>query len=106
MKFAVVFATNAYTRHLVPSTENIIVPVRGQVFIHSDLLSIWWQVLVSSPTSQKWPLLPNTAMNDGFEYLVHRTDRRVVGLCLVFLSIYLVRCWAECDGKNLGGKKA
>jgi|LakMenEpi03Aug12_release.lakeMendotaPanAssembly.Ray.scaffolds.fasta_scaffold12348_7 glycine/D-amino acid oxidase-like deaminating enzyme len=59
----VVYATNAWTRDLLPSIKDFIVPVRGQV-------------LVTSPVPPLWEFGFST--NFGYEYCHQRSDGRLV----------------------------
>jgi glycine/D-amino acid oxidase-like deaminating enzyme len=59
----VVYATNGWTRQLLPSMNNIIVPVRGQV-------------LITEPVSLMWNFSFST--NFGYEYCLQRPDGRIV----------------------------
>jgi glycine/D-amino acid oxidase-like deaminating enzyme len=60
---SVVYATNAWTHHLIPELENVIVPVRGQV-------------LVTEPAPPLWPF--GLVTNRGYEYFTQRPDNRIV----------------------------
>jgi glycine/D-amino acid oxidase-like deaminating enzyme len=60
---AVVHATNAWARHLLPALEGVVVPVRGQV-------------IVTEPAAPLWPFGLST--NFGYEYWMQRPDGRVV----------------------------
>jgi len=60
---AVVHATNAWARGLIPRLEKIITPVRGQV-------------IVTSPMPRLWPF--GLVTNLGYEYWVQRPDGRIV----------------------------
>ncbi|REJ48693.1 MAG: FAD-binding oxidoreductase [Microcystis wesenbergii TW10] len=59
----VVYATNGWTRHLLPFLKEIIVPVRGQV-------------LITEPAPPMWKFSFST--NFGYEYCLQRSDRRIV----------------------------
>ena len=60
---AVVHATNAWARRLVPALDGVIVPVRGQV-------------IVTAPAPPLWAFGLST--NFGYEYWMQRPDGRVV----------------------------
>lgn len=60
---AVVYATNAWARQLIPWLEKIIVPVRGQV-------------IVTEPATRLWPF--GLVANFGYEYWIQRPDGRIV----------------------------
>lgn len=60
----VVYATNAYTKELIPDLEGIITPVRGQI-IATEPIELFTKV--------------NLSINDGYEYLIQRLeDKRVL----------------------------
>ncbi len=59
----VVYATNAWTRHLLPFLHDIIVPVRNQV-------------IITEPTPRLWNFGLST--NFGYEYFMQRPDNRIV----------------------------
>ncbi|MDB9513159.1 FAD-dependent oxidoreductase [Kamptonema animale CS-326] len=56
----VVYATNAWTKHLLPFLKDIIIPVRGQM-------------LVTEPAPPMWDFSFSTT----FEYCIQRPDRRI-----------------------------
>ncbi len=60
---AIVYATNAWTRNLLPQLNEIIVPVRGQAIITAPALRQWNFGLVT---------------NHGYEYCTQRPDGRIV----------------------------
>ena len=59
----VVYATNGWTRNLLPFLNDIIVPVRGQV-------------LITEPAPPMWDF--NFTTNFGYEYCIQRPDRKIV----------------------------
>ena len=59
----VVYATNAWTRHLLPDLSDTIIPVRGQI-------------VITQPVLRLWPYGLST--NFGYEYWGQRTDGRIV----------------------------
>lgn len=60
---AVVYATNAYTHHLLPNLKEVIVPVRGQV-------------IATAPTDPLFDF--DWLANDGYEYAIQRRDGRII----------------------------
>jgi gamma-glutamylputrescine oxidase len=60
---AVVHATNAWARHLLPALDGVVVPVRGQV-------------VVTEPGPPLWSFGLST--NSGYEYWLQRPDGRIV----------------------------
>lgn len=60
---SVVYATNAWTQHLIPQLAKVIVPVRGQV-------------LITEPAPRLWPF--GLVTNHGYEYFTQRPDDRIV----------------------------
>ncbi|HEY9877417.1 MAG TPA: FAD-binding oxidoreductase [Leptolyngbyaceae cyanobacterium] len=60
---AIVYATNAFTHHLLPELQDIITPVRGQV-------------IATEPVPRLWDF--DWLANDGYEYAIQRPDGRVV----------------------------
>lgn len=60
---AVVYATNAWTRSLLPQLNEIIVPVRGQV-------------IVTEPAPHQWNF--GLVTNHGYEYCTQRPGDRIV----------------------------
>jgi gamma-glutamylputrescine oxidase len=71
----VVYACNAWCRQLLPSMEDILVPVRNQV-------------IITRPLPRLWAFTIST--NDGFEYMMQRPDGRVVlGTVRTFFHLFL-----------------
>jgi len=60
---AVVYATNAYTHHLLPELQEIIVPIRGQAVATEKVPRLW---------DFDW------SANDGYEYAIQRQDGRII----------------------------
>lgn len=60
----IIYANNAYAADLVPFVKNVIVPTRGQVITTKPLQEWYWKAGI--------------LMNDGFEYMIQREDKRVV----------------------------
>jgi len=60
----VVHATNAWASNLVPWLEGLIVPTRGQALATSPIPQLRW--------------LYNLAFDDGYQYMIQRSDGRVV----------------------------
>ncbi len=60
---AVVYATNGFTRPLLPEFQEVIVPVRGQVVATAPLPRLW---------EFDW------LANDGYEYAIQRQDGRLI----------------------------
>ncbi|MBD0269485.1 MAG: FAD-binding oxidoreductase [Cyanobacteria bacterium Co-bin8] len=60
---SVVYATNAFTHHLLPNLKGIITPVRGQV-------------IATEPVPRLWDF--DWLANDGYEYAIQRPDGRIV----------------------------
>jgi gamma-glutamylputrescine oxidase len=84
----VVYACNAWCRQLLPSMENILVPVRNQVIITTPLPRLWSFSIIT---------------NDGYEYMMQRPDGRIVlGMKYFYSSLMFTQTLSMLD---IGGMR-